>query len=154
MSSKESNLLRVSTINLNDDLRLIQQDASRKILYETLVTDLQGRIGGGGTPGTGDLIFRTMTVNSALDSTTDRVIFIDTDTAGSDLTLTLPTAASVITTPGQSPVFTVKKVSGAAFDGIIVTSGDQVDGVTQINLIGDQFPFVNLISDGANWWSW
>lgn len=77
---------------------------------------------------------------------TDNVILVDDDTAGSDVTVNIPSAATL----GDGWTFTIKKM-GSTADVILSPDGSEtIDGVTT-RTIRQKLESTNLVSDGSNW---
>ncbi|MCP4300875.1 MAG: hypothetical protein GY783_09845 [Gammaproteobacteria bacterium] len=84
----------------------------------------------------------TTTTHTAAD---EYAILVDDDTAGADVTVTLPAAA---TWPGR--IYHVKKLGTTASVIVDGNGSETIDGSTTVT-IGSRYDSIELICDGSNW---
>ncbi len=88
----------------------------------------------------------TVTGTSYSVGVSDRYLFVDDDTAGADVTITLPTAVGIAGRP-----VSVKKLGTT---GTVTVDGSGVETIDNA-LIQDivlQYDAIEVVSDGTNWW--
>lgn len=109
-------------------------------------------------------VFRSYTQDSSTPINTENLIFVDStissntsltetnglitkliNAAGSNVTITLPTAAN------NTASFIIKKIDSST-NTVIVDgySSETIDGDTSITIY-DQYNYIEIISDGTNW---
>jgi hypothetical protein len=88
----------------------------------------------------------TVTGTSATLGDDDYIMLVDDDTAGSDVTITLPAAAS-----HTGRTYYVKKLGTTADVIIDGNASETIDGSTSISLTS-QHESVTLVSDATEWW--
>lgn len=92
----------------------------------------------------------TITGNYAITSADDVVL---ADTSGGEISINLPTAASVFSaTTEKSGQFTVKKITSDGNNVNINPNGSEtIDGDTGLVIVGGSLAHFNIVSDGFNW---
>lgn len=88
----------------------------------------------------------SVTTTSYTVLSTDHVLLVDDDTAGSAVTITLPSAATV----GDGWVVTIKKKGSTANITIDPDGSETIDGDTTI-LLQHTNQAMSIVSDGSNW---
>jgi hypothetical protein len=97
-----------------------------------------------GKPATFDPLTVVTEDSTALTVTDEDVVLVDDDTAGAQVTITLPAAAEV-----NYPV-RIKKLGTTANVVIDGDDAETIDGTTTITL-SSQYQAVTLVSDGNGW---
>lgn len=120
----------------------VSNNASVWLMYN--VTSSRWYVVGGS--GGGGSSTRTPLTKTANYTILDGDFMILANPTSGDITLTLPSAASV---PGKT--FTVKRTHGTA-NFLRVSSSDNIDGAAN-NYIDNQYDFVNYYSDGTTYWT-
>jgi hypothetical protein len=149
MPNKESNLLTQTTMATSDLVRIVSNQASRSINLANFATTIKPLIGNISQT----RVIRTTATNYG-PVAADDVILVDT--ASADVTINIPLASSMYdsgTSAGQ--LFTIKKIDSSSANKVIInrSGSDLIDGSTALNLIGSDRPFVNITTDGSNWWT-
>lgn len=86
----------------------------------------------------------TSTTYTAL--TTSSILLVDADTAGGNVTVTLPTAASL-----SGRLYVIKKIDSSSYTVTVDGDGSEtIDGATTKTIYGENDRLI-LISDGTNW---
>ncbi len=160
MSSKENNLTKVTEIGNDDSVRVLAGGASRNITKTNFVTTITqllidaGFLTASTLPATisNSRKIETFTTAHAI-VVTDDVILMDATAAS--LGVTLPAAASFYNatdTKGQR--VTVKKIDASNVNTVTITSivPELIDGADSLVLETNGKPFVDILSDGVNWW--
>lgn len=147
MSTKESNLVNVSTLGLNDRLRIVQQNLSRNVSYLDFINDINGRL----TEAEQQLFVRTVTNNTVVDFDDDQVILVDA--ALNNVTVTLPQASDAWdATLGISKTYVVKRIDNVISNEVFVNPqlAALIDGQPDVELA--PLAYVRVVTDGNNWW--
>jgi len=154
--SKENNLVIISSSDLtgSDYVRVVDDGSSRNITvtdFCTSITDILVGIGFVTNTSSAVLInIKTKSSNYGL-TVDDRVILVNT--SGGNVSINLPTAASVWnSTSSTSQEFTVKRITtDVNYVSLIPNGSDLVDGNTSYNIVGPALGSVTFVSDGTNW---
>lgn len=155
--TKESNLTTETDMSTSDFMRIVTS-GSRKItlgnMLEASVTELESL---GFLRNIGDIRNRRITNVAAATYTLlldDDIVFVNASTNDIDITLMLASNAYDSTT-NSSRVYTIKKndVSATYVINLLPVGGALIDGETSIQLIGSNYPYFNIATDGTNWWS-
>ena len=106
--------------------------------------------------GTGALVFgtqpvityHTQTITTTTDTlvTSDRFVHVDDDTAGSEVTITLPAVS------GNAGLTYYIKKTGSTANVVVDGSGvETIDGATTATLTA-QYESLHIVCDGTEWW--
>lgn len=146
MATKESNLITVDSLTLNDRFRILQQNLSRNISYQDLINDINGRL----TDAEQSNFVRTTTVSTVVDFDDDQIILVNA--AFNDVTVTLPDAADAWdNTFNISKSYMVKRIDNSANTVRVAPQGvATID--TQADVLLSAFAYIRVFTDGANWW--
>jgi len=88
--------------------------------------------------------FVAKTANYTISATTDAVVTGDGGAGG--ITITLPSAVNI-----QGRRFTVKRINGTAGSVVVNTTSSQTIDGALTKTLGNQWAWVEVVSDGANW---
>jgi len=147
MSTKESNLVNVSIMGLNDRLRIVQQNLSRNVSYQDFINDLDGRL----AEAEQQLFVRTVLNNTVVDFDDDQVILVNA--AVNAVNVTLPLASdSWDAVNNISKTYVIKRIDTVAANEVFVVPQltALVDGQNDVEL--QPLSYVRVITDGSNWW--
>lgn len=154
--TKETNLTNETDIVSSDFVRIVTS-GSRKItlanFLESSVPELQEL----GFVTDCDYRQRIITNTSAAIytlSSANEVLLCDA--TGNDIEVIFPLPEAVYDAGlTKSYMFTIKKTdtSTANVINLTPTGAAEIDGEESIQLIGVDFPYFNIVTDGVNWWS-
>lgn len=143
MANRETRLPRTPSILDNDYVRIVQQDSSRNITFADFASEVNGKTG----PGS----FTSVTSNLKLTASAPNYILCDT--TDSPIAVTLPSASEALTEGSASKIFNIKKTTTDTNDVTITSAlGEKIDGQSSVVLTGTSYPYVEVISDGTNWY--
>lgn len=147
MSTKESNLVNVSTMNLTDRLRIVQQNLSRNVSYQDFINDINGRL----TEAEQQNFVRTVNNNTVVDFDDDQVILVDASL--NDVTVFLPQASDAWDAVNAiSKTYVVKRIDSAVANTVLVNPqlAALIDNQPNVDL--QPLAYVRVVTDGNNWW--
>lgn len=147
MSTKESNLVNVATLNLTDRIRVVQQNLSRNVSYLDFINDINGRL----TEAEQQNFVRTVNNNTVVDFDDDQVILVDASL--NDVTVTLPQASEAWDTIlNISKTYVVKRIDSAVANTVLVNPqlAALIDNQPNVDL--QPLAYVRVVTDGNNWW--
>jgi len=147
MSTKESNLVNVSTLQLTDRLRIVQQNLSRNVSYQDLINDLNTRI----VDISQRNYVRTVSNNYVIDFDNDQVILVDA--SSNDVTVTLPLVTDAFNAPSIiSTTYAIKRIDNTPANTVLVFPqlAASIDGDINVSLL--PLAYVRVVTDGNNWW--
>lgn len=147
MSTKESNLVNVSTLGLNDRMRIVQQNLSRNVSYQDFINDLDARL----TAVEQQLFVRTVFNNTVVLFDDDQIILVDGSL--NDVTVTLPLASAAWDAVNAvSKTYVVKRIDSVPANEVFVNPqlSALIDGQANVEL--QPLSYVRVVTDGNNWW--
>ena len=138
-----------------DYVRVVDNGSSRNIQATDFVTALTPLLVTAGfvTNTSSAVLINIKTKSSNYGLTVDdRVILVDT--SGGNVSINLPTAASVWNSSSStSQEFTVKRITtDVNYVSLIPNGSDLIDGNTSYNIVGPSLGSVTFISNGTNWY--
>ena len=160
MAIKENNLVSIlaTDLSVSDNVRVLDGDQSRNISLQEFSEAMQPILESLGFVTTSDSPSGFSQIRNITTKTTSYTITLDDsvilcDTTSGNMTIALPTAASVYNaTGGYGQQFTVKKITTDSNSVVITPVGaDLLDGGT-LTLAGSSLESSTFISDGTNWW--
>jgi hypothetical protein len=104
-----------------------------------------GSAGTSGVAGAYSIVSVTSTPYNATQTSGQPVLLVNTTTAGSNVTINLPTAVS------NTAQFVVKKVDSGAFSVIIDGNSTQTIDGSLTATMSVPYQSINMISDNSNW---
>lgn len=147
MSTKESNLVNVATLGLNDRLRIVQQNLSRNVSYQDFIADIDARL----TAQEQQNFLRTINNNTVVDALDDQIILVDA--AINDVTVTLPQAAdSWDAVNAITKTYVIKRIDAVVANTVLVNPqlAALIDNQPNVDL--QPLAYVRVVTDGNNWW--
>lgn len=159
MSAKENQLVAITAADLttNDFVRVLDNQASRRITVGNFTEALDPLLVDLGFIKSVDVVTTKLLTVSGSYTMDGSVDIIACNTSVGDLTITLPLAAQaadISDSPVETKIFRIKKITGDINRVSIVPQGvSTIDGQTSIDIIGPELGYINIFSDGFNWYS-
>jgi len=158
--SDENNLTKVTSMEDNDLIRVVVGQASRNITKKNFASTIKGNLEDEGfitsdnLPASVASTRKIEVLNGGHTVTTDDDLLL-MDASGGSLGVSLPVASSFYDSDNEKGQrVTVKKIDSSNTNTVTITSvvPELIDGQDSVVLESDGRPFVNIISDGTNWW--
>jgi len=160
--TRESQLVGSASMAVTDFVRILDNDASRKILLSRLLDDSKpylesigfitnATVGGG----VANRLNVTEFTADHLILLTEAVILADL-TAGTNLDFTLPAmsqAYDTINNVGQQFSIKISRPNSTTSVTVKTQGSDLIDLAADVTLTGPSDVFITLVPDGTDWWS-
>lgn len=158
----ESGLVGSTSMTVNDFVRILVSDASRKITLDNFLESSQAKLEALGFLTTAtqsgglydSLSVVQFAVDHIIDFATEAVILMDL-TAGVDRTVTLPEMADAWDSSnliGQPFSVKIAIPNGVTKVDVVTQGSDLIDGNVSISLTGPTNVSAQFVPDGTDWW--